>query len=278
MWYSPLHDRSVIALSGEDVIAFLQGLITQDANKLAQGEMLYACLLSQQGKFLHDFFLIPQSERILLDVNKERAADLMARLAMYKLRSKVMVEATDIKVTAMWSENTSSPRWRGELEGGDSMIVDPRINILGHRLYQSPPFIPPQAGKEEWVVGDYEAHRIALGVPDGAKDMHADKSLLLQFGLDKLNGVSFSKGCYVGQEVTARSKFRGQVRKALYCVSADSALPPLGTGVTSAGHDIGELRSVSGTIGLALLKSDELEKITAPLLANDVPLTVTKQV
>ena len=123
------------------------------------------------------------------------------------------------------------------------------------------------------MVGDYETHRIALGVPDGAKDMHADKSLLLQFGLDKLNGVSFSKGCYVGQEVTARSKFRGQVRKALYCVSADSALPPLGTGVTSAGHDIGELRSVSGTIGLALLKSDELEKITAPLLAGDIEIT-----
>ncbi len=261
MLYSHLSDRTVLALSGEDRIPFLQGLITNDANLLAQGTALYAAMLSPQGKFLHDFFLIPKSEEILLDINKHRAADLIARLNIYKLRSKISLQPIECKVTACWDMPSPPP-----IEG---IIADPRLSALGWRIYGD-------AKLPEASLADYEAHRISLGVPDGAIDMHIDKSFLLEFDFEKFHGVNFSKGCYVGQEVTARSKFRGQVRKHIYSVSSEEILPPLGTAVTSGDIAIGELRSTSGHIGLALLRSEELEKASVPLMAGDVQITVLR--
>lgn len=252
MFYAHLYDRTIIALSGDDRISFLQGLITNDAEKLAQGETLYAALLSPQGKFLHDFFVIPEPERILVDVNKDRANDLLARLKIYKLRSKVTIEPLELQVTAIWPHAPQG-------------VADPRLPALGSRSYGD-------VDVSSYQMGDYAHHRISLGVPDGAKDMHIDKSLPLEFGLDKLHGVSFSKGCYVGQEVTARSKFRGQVRKALYCVSSAANLPPLGTPVVTSGKEVGELRSVSGSIGLALLRIEEVENTQAPLMAGGIAI------
>lgn len=258
MFFSTLHDRAVIALSGKDMVSFLQGLITQDATQLSAGEMLYALLLSPQGKFLHDFFLIPQEERILLDVNKEHVTDLVARLNIYKLRSKVNIEQTNIEVMACWGEGSDILQ---------AAYRDLRHPELGVRMYGA---VKIANGEE----GDYEAHRITLGIPDGAKDLHIDKSLPLEFGLDKLNAISFSKGCYVGQEVTARSKFRGQVRKALYRVLSKQPLPPLGTAITLNGEMIGELRSTHGTVGLALLRIESLANLITPLMAGDVALTL----
>lgn len=255
MLYSHLSDRTVIALSGEDRLPFLQGLITNDANLLTKGVALYAAMLSPQGKFLHDFFLVPKGEEILLDINKHRAADLIARLNIYKLRSKISIQPIECKVTAYWDAPFPPTE----------AIADPRLSALGWRIYGDVQL--PEASP-----ADYEAHRISLGVPDGATDMHIDKSFLLEFAFEALHGVSFSKGCYVGQEVTARSKFRGQVRKQIYSVSSEKILPPLGTTITSGDTPIGELRSTSGHHGIALLKIEELEKNTAPLMAGDVQI------
>jgi len=253
MPFATLHDRNVIAIAGEDRIAFLQGLITNDANALTDGAPLYAAMLSPQGKFLHDFFLIPQGDHILLDIHSTRAADLLARFKLYKLRAKVTFALQpELRVTAAWGEEAAP----------HGAIADPRLPALGWRIYGDAPA----------ANADYEAHRITLGIPDGAKDMHIDKSLLLEFGFENLHGVSFSKGCYVGQEVTARSKFRGQVRRQLYSVQGNTPLPATGTEITSGGMAIGELRSVSGTHGLALLKTEEVEKSTSPLMANGVEL------
>lgn len=260
MLYATLEDRAVIRLSGGDRITFLQGLITNDATKLAQGSPLYAALLSPQGKFLHDFFLIPQAEHILLDVNNDRAADLLARLSLYRLRSKITMETTALKVTALWDSPAAPPH--------PIIIADPRLPALGWRIYGEPDI----AGA---TPGDYEAHRIRLGVPDGAKDMHIDKSLLLEGDFETLHGVSFAKGCYVGQEVTARSKFRGQLRKRLYAVEATKALPDTGSVIHCNGVEIGELRSVSGHYGLALLRNDLMEGNAEPLMAGDVALTLS---
>lgn len=257
MLYSHLSDRTVIALSGEDRIPFLQGLITNDANLLTQDVALYAAMLSPQGKFLHDFFLIPNGEEILLDINKHRAADLIARLNIYKLRSKISIQPIECKVSACWDAPAPPPL--------EDIIADPRLSALGWRIYGD-------AKLPEASLADYETHRITLGIPDGATDMHIDKSFLLEFAFENLHGVSFSKGCYVGQEVTARSKFRGQVRKQIYCVSSEKILPTLGATITSNGMPIGELRSTSGHHGIALLKIEELEKITAPLMAGDVQI------
>jgi len=255
MFSQELHDRRVIAIGGDDRIAFLQGLITNDAAALSEGAALYAAMLSPQGKFLHDFFLIPQGGQILLDVNKDRADDLLARLKLYKLRSKVTLAVQEnMKAAAFW----------GDGDAPVGAIADPRFTPMGGRFYGEA--IPAATS------GDYEAHRISLGVPDGAKDMHIDKSLLLEFGFEALHGVSFSKGCYVGQEVTARSKFRGAVRKRLYVVRGNAALPAMGSPVISGTVNLGELRSVSGTVGLALLRSEELEKMEAPLTSEGVSL------
>lgn len=255
MTHAFLHDRSVVSIAGDDRIAFLQGLITNDATLLEHSHALYAALLSPQGKFLHDFFLIPQAERILLDVNAGRAADLLARFNLYKLRAKVNIQPLpSYKVLAVW--DAAAPA---------EAIPDPRLAALGVRIYGENLAAPGEAG-------DYEAHRIALGIPDGAKDMHIDKTLLLEFHFESLHGVSFSKGCYVGQEVTARSKFRGQVRKQLYSVAADTPLPAPGTIITAGAEEVGELRSVSGTRGLAVMKADILRNNDAAPVAAGITL------
>lgn len=258
MPFAHLTDRSAFRLSGDDAIPFLQGLITNDATRLARGEPLYAALLSPQGKFLHDFFLVPHEGAILLDTNKEKAPDLIKRLTIYRLRSKVLIEPVEMEVWALWDVDPSSEFF---------FIEDPRHELLGDRLYSPRP-------TQQAEPADYEAHRIALGIPDGAKDMKFEKSLLLEFHFEALHGVSFSKGCYVGQEVTARSKFRGQVRKQLYQIFAGSALPPHGTEVMADGRPVGELLSVSGAQGLALLRSEELQN-AQNVTANEIRLECT---
>lgn len=262
MAYDFLTDRLVFMIAGDDAIPFLQGLITNDATKLAAGEPLYAALLSPQGKFLHDFFLIPHEGAILLDTNRERADDLLKRLNLYKLRSKVII-TPQLGLSVMAS-------WREQIETKDvTAITDPRMPALGTRLYGAREALEQIAISREHA--NYEAHRIALAVPDGAKDMQYDKSLLLEFEFESLNGVSFSKGCYVGQEVTARSKFRGQVRKSIYAVESDAPLPPAGTPVMSSSNTVGELKSVSGLRGIALLHNEQLEK-SAVIITGNVTL------
>lgn len=260
MYYATLADRVIVALSGDDVHDFLQGLITNDVGALEKHGAIYAAMLSPQGKFLHDFFVVAHGDEIWLDVNKARADDLLARLKTYKLRSKVNISLRpDVAIRACWGE--------GALQG----IPDPRLVQMGTRIYGE--FVAPTQAEE----ADYEAHRIALGMFDGAKDMLIDKSLLLEFAFEDVHGVSFSKGCYVGQEVTARSKFRGQVRKHLFQVHAEKPLPAPDTLITLQGAEVGVLRSVSGHVGLAVLRMEDVSHANEmmPLMANDVAITAT---
>jgi len=231
--HAMLTDRAVISLSGDDAREFLQGLISNDVRKLEDGQMIYAALLSPQGKFLHDFFVLLRGGVFYLDVDASRAADLLQRLNIYKLRSKVSINLENkLRVAASWG-------------GGGNGISDPRLPQLGYRIIG-----------EVLAEGadDYERHRLELGIPDGAKDMLFDKSLLLEFGFEDLHGVDFNKGCYVGQEVTARSKHRGQVRKFIYQVHANAALPPAGTPIFLGDAESGQMRSSRGNIGLAILR------------------------
>lgn len=246
MHYAELDSRTLIRLSGDDIIPFLQGLITQDAQKLAKSEALYTALLSPQGKFLHDFFLVPRGDSIWLDVAKTRADDLLNRLKLYKLRSKISIEPLpeSYGMVAIWG-------------GASDGITDPRLKEMGQRLYGERDTIRSYA-KSIAQAGDYEAHRIKHTIPDGAIDMIFEKSLLLEFGFEDLHGVSFSKGCYVGQEVTARSKYRGQVRKHLARASAAENLPQKGTNIMMNDQMVGELLSVSGTEALAMLRVEAI--------------------
>ncbi len=249
MFQKILSNRALIALSGDDVIPFLQGVITQDALLLGKNINLYAALLSPQGKFLHDFFLIPQDGRILLDISSAGADVILSKFKAYKLRSRVQMEIlpVDYQVVAVW--------------GGDAGgVIDPRLPALGQRLYGiTAPAFPE---------GDYEAHRIAHCVPDGAVDMTPEKSLLLEFGFEDLHGVSFSKGCYVGQETTARSKYRANIRKHLFAVHAESLLPAKGSVIMVEEKVAGKMLSVSGCNGLALLNIEMVEQAQGVLYSE----------
>ncbi len=261
MPYCLLSSRALTYISGADALSFLQGVLTCDVRPAFEGKAaVFGALLSPQGKFLHDLFLLPWEGGVVLDVDAGRAADLLARLKMYRLRSAVSMEPlSGQQLYALWGE-----------EANGQGLADPRLPALGARLVVS---AAPKGQQVDEAA--YHHHRLTLGVPDGARDMIVEKSLLLEFGIDQLHGVDFGKGCYIGQEVTARSKFRGQVRKGLYCVSAEGTLPECGAAIMQEGKEVGLLRSVSGQIGLALVQHEAAAQ-GAALLAGQALLVLAK--
>ncbi len=251
-----LTDRAILAIAGEDARDFLQGLITKDVKAIGPGHAAFAALLSPQGRFLFDFFITEQGGVLLLDTEKARLPDLIKRLTMYRLRSKVTFTETDLQVCAAWGENA----------GGT--YIDPRLPALGWRSIEQ----HPSAGAQ----GDYDAHRLSLAVPDSSKDLIVDRSILLEYGYDELHAVDFDKGCYVGQEVTARSKHRATLRKFIHAVEAQSPLPPKGTPVMTGAREAGIMASSSGGIGLAHLRVEEVQraaKENTPLTAAGISLS-----
>jgi folate-binding protein YgfZ len=257
--FTLLPDRAILAVSGDDRAAFLQGLISNDTAKLAPGRALYAALLTAQGKYLHDFIMVEHNDAIWLDTGAARLADLKRRLSMYRLRAKVTIEELpDLAVAAVFG---------GDLP--DIAFPDPRLPELGGRaILPSHSLRPTLAGLGLTEVGfaEYDRLRLGLGVPDGSRDLVVDKSILLESGFDELNGVDWQKGCYVGQELTARTKYRGLIKKRLFPVKIDGAAPEPGTILTLDGKEVGEMRSSLGDIGLALVR---LENAAAPLTAGD---------
>lgn len=237
----------MLRISGADATGFLNPLVSSDV--AAVGRAAYAALLTPQGKFLHDFLIYTQSpDSLLVDVAAERRADLRRRLTLYRLRAKV--------------ELTELDGWQGyALFGGEPpaasdggvLFADPRLAALGWRLWLPVGTEPPLPLAD---AAAYEAHRISLGVPDGVRDIETDKGLLLENHFEALHGVDFRKGCYIGQELTARTKYRGLLKKQLYKVTGAAELPASGTPITASGQEVGQLRSVSGSSGLALLRLD----------------------
>jgi len=265
MHYSPLPDRAVLAVSGDDARSFLQGLVTKAMDKVTENHAVFAALLSPQGRFLYDFFISQHENRLLLETNKERLADLLKRLKMYRLRSKVeFTELPEFSVYAVWGGDT--PQKESEIR-----YSDPRLPELGVRILAKEPYAHGEQG-------DYDLHRLSLGVPEGSKDLAVDRSILLEYGYDELHGVDFDKGCYVGQEVTARSKHRASLRKFIHTVQAGNVLPPSGTPVLAGEREAGEMRSSNGTRGLAHLKVEEVARAAReklPLIAAGITLTAT---
>lgn len=256
MPYAILSNRAVLAVSGEDALPFLQGLISNDIRKLTEQNLLYAALLSPQGKFLHDFFLAKRADAILIDCEKARKDDLLARLKLYKLRSKIQIDALETMRVAAW--------WNAPPTG----YADPRLPQLGYRILSDALADEPDVGLDA-----YDAMRLSLAVPDGSRDMVVDKSLLLEWGFDDLHGVDFAKGCYIGQEVTARSKYRGQVKKFIHQIRAKTGiLPETGTPITAQDTMVGELRTHTENQAIALLRLAELEQArlqSIPLRCGD---------
>ena len=245
-----LTDRAVLRIGGADARGYLQDMLTNDVDGLAPGAPLWAGLLSAQGKVLFDMILHADGETVLVDVAAVQAAALAQRLAMYRLRRAVTIAAATLPVHAAWSGRA------GE------QPLDPRLPALGQRWIGDA--TPNCSG------ADYDAHRLALGVADSG-DLLIDKMLWLEANAVELHGVSFTKGCYVGQENTARMHHRDKLRRRLLPVDFAGAT---GDGVIWAGDSAaGELRSHAGHRGIAYLRLDPVEAGT-PLTMNGAPLTV----
>ncbi|AUN31567.1 folate-binding protein [Niveispirillum cyanobacteriorum] len=262
----PLSNRTVIAIGGDDRISFLQGLVTNDVTNL-QGKAVWSALLTAQGKYLHDFIILADGDRLLLDVEAERRDDLIRRLRMFRLRAKV--ELTDLTgQLCVFARLDTAQAERGtvtEVEGG-WQIVDPRHADLGHR------FILPVNTPAPGDLADWDRARLTLGIPDSSRDLIPEKSILLDNGFDELAGVAWNKGCYVGQELTARTKYRGLVKKRLLPVRVTGPLPDGGTIVTRDGADVGEIRSGRDDLALALIRLDALPG-AVPLLCGGATLS-----
>lgn len=241
--------RVVLAIGGADRTEFLQGLVTNDVTRLSSG-LVYAALLSPQGKYLADFFLKTRPDCILLDVAEELAPALYKRLHMYRLRADVTIAQSDVEVT----------RGLGPVpEGADP---DPRDPGLGWRGYGLEPGGDPAV--------DWDSLRVQLGIPESGVELIPDDSYILEAGFERLNGVDFRKGCYVGQEVTARMKHKTSLRKGLTRVRIDGTAP-VGTPLMADTKKVGTLFTQSGDTALAHLRFDQAQ---GELLAGTAKVSI----
>ena len=254
-----LTDRALIAVSGPEARTFLQGLITNDAE--AAGRALYAALLTPQGKILFDFLISENGGTLLLDCRREARESLIKRLSMYKLRAKIEIEAHDGLFVFAGLGGEAMP-------GG---FADPRLPELGTRAVAAKGEIAAPAGPD-----DYHALRLDLCVPEG-NDFGSDKMFALDADLDELHAIAFDKGCYVGQELTARMKHRGTARKRLLALATgDGALLVRDVPVTAGGQEIGIVASTYGARGFAIIRLDRLADAAAPIEAGGTAVNVTK--
>ena len=260
--FTPLPARGLIKIEGPDARDYLQGLVSQDMTRVSAGQAVYSAFLSPQGKFLYDFFVFELGGALVLDCEGERRSDFFKRLSMYKLRSDVQLsDASDeFQVFGVLDSLGFTDRGACKALGDGVVYADPRLLDMGCRavLPQGETSALQSAGL---VAGDFETYehrRIELGLADGSRDMIADKALLLENGFEELDGVSFTKGCFMGQELTARTRYRGLVKKRLLPVKIDGPAPAEGTIFELDGREAGEMRSHVGDVGLALVRLDKL--------------------
>lgn len=261
MNFAHLPDRAILAVAGDDAEGLLNRLFTNSMLGMAPGTARYAALLSPQGKLLFDFLVYRRQDGFWLDVPIAQAAELAKKLTMFKLRAKATIATRDdLAIIAVWG---------GALMAAPGPAFrDPRHNELGYRVVG-----PSDSATDELgAAGDYEAHRIALGVPKGGVDFVYGDTFVHDANLDLLAGVDFDKGCYVGQEVVSRVHHRGSARKRIVRLEFYGQPAAPGTELTAGEAAIGHVTSVAGTAGLATARIDRLEEAeaaTAPVLAGE---------
>jgi folate-binding protein YgfZ len=241
---APLPARATLAITGPDRVAFLNGLVSNDVALATPGHAIWAALLSPQGKYLADFFIFAHGETLLLDCEAAQRDMLATKLTRFRLRSAVTITPADHLVYAAWGEGTPP--------AAEVAAPDPRLPDAGWRLLATAPLTATSTHQ------DWDAHRLALGLPDGTRDLEIDKTLLLEAGFDELGGISWTKGCYMGQELTARTRYRGLLKRRLLPVTTEGPIPPPGTPILAGAREVGEMRSGAGQRGLALLRLDAL--------------------
>jgi tRNA-modifying protein YgfZ len=256
--FSPqlLDNRAVIRVAGDGALAFLHNLLTMD---LTAHTPAYAALLTPQGKILHDVFVVPDGDVVWIDAAKSQSADLLKRLMMYRLRAKLDIAVDATKAVAVSSQNN--------LPG--LCYVDPRLAAMGHRAIVDAGHL--SAGE------NYNLARLSLGLADSNADIGSGEMFVHEANLDQLHGVSFTKGCYVGQEVVSRTHHRNMARKRILPVRFASPVANA-TEITSGEQMIGTVFSTNSNQGLALIRLDRLAEVTNPLQADGVSVIVQKPV
>ncbi len=242
--FAELKSRALIDVKGPDWRSFLQGLLSNDVEQLAPGEIRFAALLTPQGRLLFDLFVIAQEDGCRLDVQDAQREAVVQRLTIYKLRAKVEIMAADGKLCALWGDGPAPAGW----------VADPRLPGLGWRGIDLEP--PPGAAPADEDA--YHAHRLALGAPDPARDCQPDKTYPIEADFDLLNGIDFKKGCYVGQETTSRMKRRGGIRSRILPIVFDGPPPAAGTEVLAGTLRAGEALSGREGRAMALLRLDRI--------------------
>lgn len=284
--YTILEHRGLVSVAGEDRRTFLQGLVTNDLGKVAPDRAVWAALLTPQGKFLHEFFVFEKDDTLYLEAEQARLDDLKTRLSRYRLRAKVQIAVVEgWEVAAAWGPGAAArvglPENTGgavlPLPGGEGLaFTDPRLPDAPLRV------IVPTEGAAG-ILGDlfgapaewseWDSLRLRLGLPDGSRDIEVEKGLLLESGFEELGGVDFKKGCYIGQELTARMKYRALAKKRLLPLAVEGG-HTLAAGTilqTADGKEAGEVRSAVAGLALALVR---LEHREAALTADGVPVRV----
>ena len=230
--------RRIVTLGGKDALPFLQGLVSNDVLPLGKRPgLVWAALLTPQGKYLADFFVGNDGQRLVLDLPEALADSTLRRLGMYRLRADVSLTQSDWVVT----------RGLGDAPAG--ALSDPRHPALGWRLY---------GAERAQAVVDWDAIRVAHLIPESGIELIPDHSYLLECGFERLHGVDFRKGCYVGQEVTARMKHKTALRKGLALVEV-SGSAPVGTPILAEGREMGRLFTQAGGQAIAHLRLDKAE-------------------
>ncbi|MDP1913438.1 folate-binding protein YgfZ [Brevundimonas sp.] len=234
-----LESRALIRVSGPDARPFLHTLLTQDVETLTPGDLRFGALLSPPGRLLFDLFLWGEADAVVLDVAADRRDALLQRLAMYRLRAQVAVEADDRPVFAAWSG------------AADGFTADPRVPALGGRRYGD-------GVATDATEDDYQAHRLSVGVPEPAADCPSDRTFPIEANFDLLNGIDFQKGCFVGQETTSRMKRRGAIKTRMLPLAFDGPLLPFGAEVLNGELRAGEVLSGRDGAAMALLRLDRI--------------------
>ncbi|MFC3078874.1 YgfZ/GcvT domain-containing protein [Phenylobacterium terrae] len=236
-----LASRALIAVSGPDWRHFLQGLLTQDVETLAPGELRFAALLTPQGRLLYDMFVAGREDGCWLEVEAAKLPAIVQRLSLYRLRAKVEIAADETPVAALFGGEAAPEGW----------FRDPRLPALGWRGYGAAAPADAQAASE----ADYEAHRLALGVP-GPADWGSEKTYPIEAGFDLMDGIDFKKGCFVGQETTSRMKRRGQIKTRMLPIAFDGPAPAPGAEILAGSLRAGEVLSGQDGRAMALVRLD----------------------
>jgi tRNA-modifying protein YgfZ len=246
-------NRTVWSLTGKDALSFLQGLVSNDLRPLETSlGIVWAALLTPQGKYLADFFVLRLADgRLLIDIASPLAPDTLRRLTLYRLRADVQIAVSGLQVR------------RGLGTPPEGALPDPRHPALGWRAYGDAPGSAAQI--------DWDAIRVQHLIPESGVELIPDDSYILEHGFERLNGVDFRKGCYVGQEVTARMKHKTDLRKGLVRVTIEGQAPVGCDILTEDGKSAGTLFTQTGGFGLAWLRHD---RAGGPLRAADARLWV----